>query len=159
MSVPFYCKPCGETLTEEQAECPFCMNPATPLDECVSVSAAWHKPDCEWHHEQVAAECTCPTIGARLRKAAQELRTHPYESATMAEAKIMAARILADVADEVSGETADATEAEADKAIEVLERAIEAARNSNQAGENAVVRAARAISPAHPLSSDPEKGE
>lgn len=40
----------------------------------------------------------------------------------------------------------DATEAEADAAIVVLERAIEAARNSNQAGENAVVRAAAAIS-------------
>ena len=102
MTIPFFCKPCGEMLTEEQSECPFCMNPATSLDECVSVAAAWHKPDCEWHHEQVAAECTCPTIGARLRMAAQELRTQPFESATMAEAKIMAARIVADIAAEFS---------------------------------------------------------
>lgn len=40
----------------------------------------------------------------------------------------------------------NATEAEADAAIAILERAIDAARNSNQAGENAVVRAAKAIS-------------
>lgn len=40
----------------------------------------------------------------------------------------------------------NATEAEADAAILILERAINAARNSNQAGENAVVRAANAIS-------------
>jgi hypothetical protein len=31
--IPFFCKPCGEMLTEEQTQCPFCMNPATPLDE------------------------------------------------------------------------------------------------------------------------------
>lgn len=35
MSVPFYCKPCGEMLTEDQAECPFCMGPATPLDDAL----------------------------------------------------------------------------------------------------------------------------
>ena len=69
MSIPFYCKPCGEMLTEDQAECPFCMNPATPIDECISVVAAWHHPDCEWHHEQVASECTCPTIGQREQAA------------------------------------------------------------------------------------------
>ena len=41
----------------------------------------------------------------------------------------------------------NATEAEANAAIAVLERAIEAARNSNQAGENAVVRAAASLAP------------
>lgn len=39
----------------------------------------------------------------------------------------------------------DATEADAEWAIAALRRAIEAAENSNQAGENAVVRAARAL--------------
>lgn len=39
----------------------------------------------------------------------------------------------------------NATEAEADRAIAYLERAIDAAQNSNQAGENAVVKAAMAI--------------
>lgn len=38
-----------------------------------------------------------------------------------------------------------ATEQQADEAIVRLGRAIDAARNSNQAGENAVVRAARAL--------------
>ena len=41
----------------------------------------------------------------------------------------------------------NASEAEADAAIAVLEKAIDAARNSNQAGENAVVRAAAALTP------------
>lgn len=39
----------------------------------------------------------------------------------------------------------NATEQEAERAIAHLKRAIEAAENSNQAGENAVVRAAEAI--------------
>lgn len=148
MKMGYFCTRCRETLDDGQSVCPFCENPAKPLDECVSVVAAWHHEDCEWHHEQVASECTCPTIGQRLRSAAQELRTQPFESATMAEAKIMAARIIADIAEGIaaSGEATDATEDEAERAIEVLERAIEAARNSNQAGENAVARAARAIS-------------
>lgn len=38
-----------------------------------------------------------------------------------------------------------ASEQQARAAIVILERAIEAARNGNQAGENAVVRAARAL--------------
>ena len=37
------------------------------------------------------------------------------------------------------------TEAQAEKAIGVLKRAIDAAENSNQAGENAVVKAAAII--------------
>lgn len=28
-----YCRPCGENLTAEDVECPFCGQPATPLDE------------------------------------------------------------------------------------------------------------------------------
>lgn len=44
-----------------------------------------------------------------------------------------------------SGWEGIASEAEAEAAIKHLELAIEAARNSNQAGENAVVRAASAI--------------
>lgn len=43
--------------------------------------------------------------------------------------------------------TSNATEAEAGLAIIVLESAIDAARNSNQAGENAVVRAAAVLLP------------
>lgn len=39
----------------------------------------------------------------------------------------------------------NATEDEAERAIACLKRAIDAAENSNQAGENAVVRAAEAI--------------
>lgn len=39
----------------------------------------------------------------------------------------------------------NATEEQAERAIVHLRRAIEAAENSNQAGENAVVRAAEAI--------------
>jgi len=39
----------------------------------------------------------------------------------------------------------NATEQEADRAIAFLKRAIDAAENSNQAGENAVVEAAEAI--------------
>lgn len=39
----------------------------------------------------------------------------------------------------------NATEQQAERAIAVLKRAIDAAENSNQAGENAVVKAAMAI--------------
>jgi hypothetical protein len=38
-----------------------------------------------------------------------------------------------------------ATDEQAEAAIAILERAIEAARNGNQAGENAVVKAAAAL--------------
>lgn len=43
----------------------------------------------------------------------------------------------------------NATEQEAEAAIKILKRAIDAAENSNQAGENAVLRAAKAIDPHH----------
>lgn len=33
MNIPYYCRPCGETLDNGQAECPFCENPATPIDD------------------------------------------------------------------------------------------------------------------------------
>lgn len=46
---------------------------------------------------------------------------------------------------ELPGSDRQATEAEADSAIKCLRRAIDAAENSNQAGENAVVKAASAI--------------
>jgi hypothetical protein len=43
-----------------------------------------------------------------------------------------------------------ASEEQAEKAIAILERAITAARNGNQAGENAVVKAAAALLDRHP---------
>lgn len=53
----------------------------------------------------------------------------------------------------------NATEFEADAAIAILERAINAARNSNQAGENAVVRAAAAITKAFDEAFDEARVE
>lgn len=58
----------------------------------------------------------------------------------------------------------NATEAEAEAAIRILKGAIEAAENANQAGENAVVRAAAAIcgearAKAHLIAAAPDMYE
>lgn len=42
-----YCKPCGEMLGPDDAQCPFCMNPATPLDELDAAIVALADIDCD----------------------------------------------------------------------------------------------------------------
>lgn len=79
--IGYFCTRCRETLNEGQSVCPFCENPARPLDECISVVASWHKPDCEWHHEQVANECTCTTVGQRMQ--AEEMARLRRENADL----------------------------------------------------------------------------